>query len=65
MRDPQQRANVALLGPEAFAARVPQATQTWRIFPRPDAVQAWRDFPDASRLEFARADFADDPRIAA
>jgi hypothetical protein len=65
VRDPGRRANVALLTPEAFAARAPQVTQTWRIFPRPDAVQAWRDFPDALRLEFARADFAHDPRLAA
>lgn len=64
VRDPQHRANVALLAPEAFAARAPHVTQTWRVFPRPDAVQAWRDFPDPLRLEFARADFADDPRIA-
>jgi hypothetical protein len=65
VRDPRHRANVAVLSPEAFAARAPQATQTWRIFPRADAVQAWRDFPDALRLEFARAAFANDPRIAA
>lgn len=65
VRDPEAQANVALLAPEAFAARAPQVTETWRIFPRPEAVQAWREFPDRLRLEFARADFANDPRIAA
>jgi hypothetical protein len=63
VRDPAQRANVALLDPAAFAASAPDVTQTWRVFPRPDVVQAWRDFPDPLRLEFARADFANDPRI--
>jgi len=32
---------------------------------RADAVRAWREFPEPSRLEFSRADFANDPRIAA
>jgi hypothetical protein len=61
VRDPARRANVALLSPEAFAARAPTATETWRVFPRPGAVQAWRDFPAALRLEFGRDDFASDP----
>ena len=65
VRDPEQRANLAVLSPRAFAANAPQVTETWRVFPRPDAVQAWREFPDPLRLEFARADFANDPRIAA
>ena len=51
--------------PGGFRDARPQVTQTWRVFPRPDAVKAWRDFPDPLRLEFARADFADDPRISA
>jgi RES domain len=63
VRDPARRANVALLAPAAFAASAPDVTQTWRVFPRPDVVQAWRDFPEPLRLEFARADFANDPRI--
>jgi hypothetical protein len=65
VRDPEQQANVALLSPKAFAGSAPEVTETWRIFPRPNAVQAWREFPDALRLEFARAAFANDPRIAA
>ena len=65
VRDPERQANIALLSPSAFAASAPEATETWRVFLRPDAVQAWRDFPDPLRLEFARADFANDPRLAA
>jgi len=29
VRDPQRRANVALLSPQAFAATGPEATETW------------------------------------
>jgi RES domain len=65
VRDPEQQANLALLSPKAFAASAPEVTETWRVFVRRDAVQAWREFPAALRLEFARADFANDPRIAA
>ena len=65
VRDPERRANVALLSPKAFAANAPDATETWRVFVRADAVQAWRDFPAPLRLEFTRADFAHDPRMAA
>jgi len=65
VRDPQRRANVALLSPKAFAGAGPEATETWRVFVRADAVQAWRDFPEPLRLELGRADFADDPRMAA
>ena len=65
VRDPQHGANVALLSPQAFAATGPEATETWRVFVRADLVQAWREFPEPSRLELSRADFANDPRIAA
>jgi len=56
--------NLALLSPEAFAARQPTERQTWQVFPRRHAVQAWCDGPFL-RLEFTRDLFSRDPRLAA
>jgi hypothetical protein len=63
VRDPERRANVAVLAPAAFAAKRPKQRQAWRLFPRPHAVQAWRESP-ALALEFPLAVFAADPRLA-
>ena len=64
VRDPEHRSNVALLTCRAFRAKVPGATQSWRIRLGPTGVQALREFPRMS-LEFGRDAFAADPRIAA
>jgi hypothetical protein len=56
--------NVALLTCRAFAAREPLSRQTWRIALNAHGVRAMSAFPGA-RLEFDRAAFAADPRIAA
>ncbi|OCJ17997.1 hypothetical protein A6U87_03545 [Rhizobium sp. AC44/96] len=62
VRDPQRGRNIALLTAAAFAAREPVERQTWRIRLSAAGVQALCDFPKI-RIGFARADFADDPRI--
>ncbi len=64
VRDPAHGLNLALLSPAGFASPGPTMRQTWRIRLSASGVQALRDFPEA-RLGFSRADFADDPRIAA
>jgi hypothetical protein len=51
VRDPEARANIALLSPMTFAKQEPDRTQTWRIFVRTETVQAIREFPSCS-LEF-------------
>ena len=63
VRDPLGGENVALLTPKAFAETVYRRQETWRLFVRPHSVQAIREFPPAA-LEFSRADFAADPRVA-
>ena len=62
-RDPKG-INLAVLGCAAFAAAHPVDRQTWRCDIGPSGVRAVSAFPDV-RLEFDRATFADDPRIAA
>lgn len=62
VRDPQQRANLAVLACRAFAAPAPTGRQTWKLRIGRDRVQALSDFPRAS-LEFSRADFAGDARL--
>lgn len=62
VRDPEHRANVAVLSPKAFAARSPRRLQTWHVFPRLHAVQAWRESPRLA-LEFPIAAFSNDPRL--
>jgi len=63
VRDPEHRANVALLTCRAFRATDPAETQSWRIRLGPAGIQAMREFPKAS-LEFGRDAFAADPRLA-
>jgi len=55
--------NVALFTCRAFAGREPHANQTWRLHLSASGVKAICRFPER-RLEFDRARFADDPRIA-
>jgi hypothetical protein len=63
VRDPDGGANVAFLSCRAFAAKTPQSPQTWRLRISPLGVQALCELPRL-RLEFPRAAFAGDPRIA-
>ncbi|SOC35388.1 RES domain-containing protein [Rhizobium subbaraonis] len=63
VRDPGRGANVALLSAAAFAAPRPMERQTWRIRLSARGVQAICEFPPA-RVEFTRADFGSDPRLA-
>lgn len=55
--------NVALLACRAFSGRAPTARQTWRFFFADHGVRAICDRP-TRRLEFDRAAFVDDPRMA-
>lgn len=63
-RDEAGGVNVAVLLCAAFAAPNPLEPSTWRIRLSASGVQAICEFP-AARLEFDRAAFAGDPRIAA
>lgn len=63
VRDPQRRANIALLACGAFAAAAPRARQSWRLRISGQGIQAICEFPEA-RLEFPRDAFAGDARIA-
>ncbi len=63
VRDPQRRANVALLTCRAFAKPRPVDRQTWRIRLSASGVQALCEFP-RQRVGFGRTDLAGDPRIA-
>lgn len=63
VRDPAQRANLALLTCKAFKATRPEGRQSWRMRVSASGVQALREFPNA-RIEFAPDAFASDPRIA-
>jgi hypothetical protein len=63
VRDPGSGANVALLTCRAFTQDAPSERQSWRIHFAASGVRAVCEFPDA-RLEFARAAFVADPRIA-
>jgi hypothetical protein len=60
---PVRGMNVALLACRAFASREPVERQTWRLHLGESGVRAIGPCPDA-RLEFDRAAFAHDPRIA-
>ena len=64
VRDPEARANIALLTCLAFATASPISAQTWRLRFTAAGVQALSAFPD-TRLEFPPTAFAADPRIAA
>lgn len=63
VRDPEHRANLAILAPSAFSDPEPVGRQTWKIYLHAHGVWANREFP-AARLEFPRGAFAADPRIA-
>lgn len=63
VRDPKGRANVAVLGCEAFASPKPRERRTWRVRLGASGVQALCEFPRSS-LGFDRLAFADDPRFA-
>lgn len=63
VRDPDRRANVAVLACGAFGWRQPRRPQTWRIRFSAAGVQALCEFPRLS-CEFPRAAFGADPRLA-
>jgi hypothetical protein len=63
-RDPDARANIALLTCLAFATTEPSVRQTWRLRLGPLGAQALCEFPEL-RQEFPADAFAADPRIAA
>lgn len=63
VRDPQRRANVAVLTCSAFAQPAPIDRQTWRIRLSASGVLALREFPKLA-VEFDRDAFAADGRIA-
>lgn len=64
VRDPNHRANVAVLAVTALVDKTPHGRQTWHIYIRERGVQAWCEFP-RRKLEFALDAFASDPRMAA
>jgi hypothetical protein len=64
VRDPDRRANVALFTCKAFVSPEPVARQTWRILLSDNGARAHCEMPRQS-LDFDRAAFAADPRIAA
>ena len=63
VRDPEGRANLAVLSCTAFAAPSPLAWATWRIAFSEHGAIALCDRPDG-RLGFAWSEFAADPRLA-
>jgi hypothetical protein len=63
VRDPQRRANLAVLSCTAFAAPAPVERQTWRIRLSANGVQALCEFPRES-VEYSTAAFANDPRMS-
>lgn len=63
VRDPKAGANLAVMSCRAFAKPAPEERQTWRIRLNETGAQAICAFP-ATGLEFARADFSADPRMA-
>jgi len=63
VRDPQRRANAAVLSPAVFAEPVPRAFQSWHVVPARHSVRAWCESPRLE-IEFALADFAADARLA-
>ncbi|MBA4790113.1 MAG: RES family NAD+ phosphorylase [Rhizobiales bacterium] len=64
VRDPARGANLALLACRAFSRPAPVERQTWRMRLSRSGVQALCEFPRQG-IEFPRAAFAADPRIAA
>lgn len=64
VRDPERRANLALMSPLVFSQPDPVGRQTWKLYLHAHGVWASREFPGA-RLEFPRGAFAADPRLSA
>jgi hypothetical protein len=64
IRDPRHGVNLALLVCTVFTSPAPTGRQTWRIRLGSSGVQAICEFP-RTHLEFGRADFNSDARIAA
>ena len=62
VRDPEQRANVAVLTCRAFRSPGPIDLQTWHIRIGPTGAQALREHPRLG-IEFDPAAFAGDPRL--
>jgi len=63
VRDPERRANLAVLSCAAFAAAMPLRQQSWRLRISATGVLALGPAP-ADRLGFGRDAFAADPRLA-
>lgn len=63
VRDPERRANLALLICAAFSKPAPLERRTWRLRLGQAGVQAICEHPVA-RMEFDRRCFAADPRVA-
>lgn len=64
VRDPDHRANLAVLTPAAFAKPEPTGRQTWRIYLDANGARAICEAPSLS-LAFARDAFNADPRMIA
>ncbi len=64
VRDPAGGMNLAVLACRPFVSREPVHRQTWRVDLAPSGARAVCAFPE-QRLEYDRAAFAADPRIAA
>lgn len=62
VRDPEHRANLALLSGVAFAETAPRSRATWRIGLSKFGVRALCEFPRLA-IEFECAVFMNDPRI--
>lgn len=63
VRDPEHRLNLAILSCRAFTRPEPKAYQSWRLHFHDTGVLAVCETP-RTRLAFARAEFAADPRLA-
>jgi len=57
VRDPGHRANVALLDPAAFQARVPKMRQTWHFRYENGRLTAFAAFPSKARYDFTFEQF--------
>ena len=64
VRDPDHRANLAILTPAAFAKSEPTGRQTWRIYLDGNGARAICEAPSLS-LAFERGAFNADPRMVA
>ncbi len=62
VRDPDSRANLALLSPAAFRATRSEVFEIWHVFLREASVQAVREMPRLT-LEIPFSVWAADPRV--